>query len=323
MVPASALPAAIAHAAQADVARNAGARAPAIRRAVRSRGARSSGRASRPDGGGARRQPPGSCEADAAAAARCARPMLRYLVRRLLLTIPVLLGVATLVFALIHFIPGDPAQAMLGEGAAQEEVAQLRARLGLDRPLLVQYGAFLNGVGARRSWRVAAKRSAGGCSRSCERMPATAELALASMAVAVLIALPLGIIAAVWRGTSIDLRRHDALACRHLDSEFLAGAADGHRLCRSSSAGCRWRARHARASGASGGHARRGARGDPGAHDARQPAGRTAASPTCWPRAPKACRARAPSLHHAFRNSLIPDRHDPRLAVRRRAHRQP
>ena len=71
--------------------------------------------------------------------------MLRYLIRRLLLTIPVLLGVATLVFSLIHFIPGDPAQAMLGEGAAPEDVAQLRERLGLDRPLLVQYGSFLQG----------------------------------------------------------------------------------------------------------------------------------------------------------------------------------
>ncbi len=61
--------------------------------------------------------------------------MARYLVRRLLLTIPVLLGVATLVFALIHLVPGDPAQSMLGEGASAEEVAQLRKTLGLDRPL--------------------------------------------------------------------------------------------------------------------------------------------------------------------------------------------
>src|SRR5688572_24384769 len=72
--------------------------------------------------------------------------MHRYLIRRLLLTIPVLLGVATLVFSLIHFIPGDPAQAMLGEGAAPEDIAQLRQRLGLDRPLLVQYGSFLQGL---------------------------------------------------------------------------------------------------------------------------------------------------------------------------------
>ena len=72
--------------------------------------------------------------------------MSRYLVRRLLLTIPVLLGVATLVFALIHLVPGDPAQAMLGEGASQEEVLRLRTSLGLDRPLLTQYTAFLSGL---------------------------------------------------------------------------------------------------------------------------------------------------------------------------------
>jgi ABC-type dipeptide/oligopeptide/nickel transport system permease component len=129
--------------------------------------------------------------------------MLRYLIRRLLLTIPVLLGVATLVFALIHFIPGDPAQAILGEGATQEEVAQLRARLGLDRPLLVQYGAFLKGV-AHGDLGESLRNGQPVTGQILQRMPATAQLALASMAVAVLVALPLGIIAAVWKGTWID-----------------------------------------------------------------------------------------------------------------------
>ena len=68
--------------------------------------------------------------------------MLRFLVRRLALTIPVLLGVATLVFSLIHLIPGDPAQAMLGETASEADVAELRTRLGLDRPLIEQYAGF-------------------------------------------------------------------------------------------------------------------------------------------------------------------------------------
>jgi peptide/nickel transport system permease protein len=129
--------------------------------------------------------------------------MHRYLIRRLLLTIPVLLGVATLVFSLIHFIPGDPAQAMLGEGAAPEDVAQLRERLGLDRPLLVQYGSFLQGL-LRGDLGVSLRNDQPVLQQILERMPATAELAFASMAVAVLIALPLGIIAAVWRGTAVD-----------------------------------------------------------------------------------------------------------------------
>jgi peptide/nickel transport system permease protein len=129
--------------------------------------------------------------------------MHRYLIRRLLLTIPVLLGVATLVFSLIHFIPGDPAQAMLGEGAAPEDVAQLRQRLGLDRPLLVQYGSFLQGL-IRGDLGVSLRNDEPVMRQILERMPATAELAIASMAIAVLIALPLGIIAAVWRGTAVD-----------------------------------------------------------------------------------------------------------------------
>lgn len=129
--------------------------------------------------------------------------MLRYLTRRLLLTIPVLLGVATLVFALIHFIPGDPAQAMLGEGASPEDIAQLRTRLGLDRPLLVQYGVFLNGA-VHGDLGVSLRNDQPVAKQILERMPATAELAFAAMAVALLIALPLGIVAAVWRGTWID-----------------------------------------------------------------------------------------------------------------------
>jgi ABC-type dipeptide/oligopeptide/nickel transport system permease component len=129
--------------------------------------------------------------------------MLRYLIRRLVLTIPVLIGVATLVFSLIHFIPGDPAQAMLGEAAAPEDVAQLRERLGLDRPLLVQYGSFLQGL-ARGDLGVSLRNDQPVLHQILERMPATAELAFASMAIAVIIALPLGIIAAVWRGTAID-----------------------------------------------------------------------------------------------------------------------
>ena len=129
--------------------------------------------------------------------------MLRYLIRRLLLTIPVLFGVATLVFALIHFIPGDPAQAMLGEGATPQELHHLRERLGLNRPVIVQYGGFLAGL-VRGDLGVSLRNDQPVTRQILERMPATAELALASMAVAVLIAVPLGIIAAVWRGTAID-----------------------------------------------------------------------------------------------------------------------
>jgi peptide/nickel transport system permease protein len=129
--------------------------------------------------------------------------MPRYLLRRLLLTVPVLLGVATLVFALIHLVPGDPAQSMLGESASQEDVLRLRKTLGLDKPLLQQYGRFLNGL-ARGDLGTSFRYGTPVAREIRQRVPDTAKLAVCAMAVAVIFALPLGIIAAVYRGRSAD-----------------------------------------------------------------------------------------------------------------------
>jgi ABC-type dipeptide/oligopeptide/nickel transport system permease component len=129
--------------------------------------------------------------------------MTRYLARRLLLTIPVLLGVITLVFSLIHLVPGDPAQSMLGEGATQADIDRLRHQLGLDAPLSSQYLAYLRGIAhgdLGRSFRTGAPV----VSQLAERIPATAQLASAAMVVAVCLAVPLGLLAAVRRGTWID-----------------------------------------------------------------------------------------------------------------------
>jgi len=129
--------------------------------------------------------------------------MAAYLVRRLLLTIPVLLGVATLVFALIHLVPGDPAQAMLGEGASLEEVQRLRTSLGLDRPLLAQYTGFLGGL-VRGDLGTSFRYNTPVTQQITSRLGNTAKLALAAMLVAILFAVPLGIIAAVFRGRAPD-----------------------------------------------------------------------------------------------------------------------
>lgn len=129
--------------------------------------------------------------------------MLRYLVRRILLTIPVLLGVATLVFSLIHLVPGDPAQAMLGDGAAPQDIAELRTSLGLDRPLLDQYVTFM-GQAVTGDLGTSFRTGQPVTSMIIERLPATAELAIAAMVVALVIAIPLGVVAAVWRGTAVD-----------------------------------------------------------------------------------------------------------------------
>jgi ABC-type dipeptide/oligopeptide/nickel transport system permease component len=129
--------------------------------------------------------------------------MLSFLVRRLALTVLVLFGVATLVFSLIHLVPGDPAQAMLGDGASPEDIAQLRTRLGLDRPLVEQYAAYLKGL-SRGDLGVSLRTQQPVRSQIAERLPATAQLASAAMIVAVLLAVPLGLIAAVWQGRWID-----------------------------------------------------------------------------------------------------------------------
>ncbi len=129
--------------------------------------------------------------------------MLSFLVRRILLTIPVLLGVATLVFSLIHLIPGDPVQSMLGDGASPESVNELRARLGLDRPLYAQYVSFLSGV-AHGNLGTSLRTSEPVTAAIADRLPATFELAAAAMLVAVVIAIPLGVIAAVGAGTFVD-----------------------------------------------------------------------------------------------------------------------
>ena len=129
--------------------------------------------------------------------------MLRYLIRRLLLTIPVLLGVATLVFSLIHLVPGDPAQSMLGESAAPQDVAALRERLGLDRPLAAQYATYMTGL-ARGDLGTSFRYGTPVLGEIAARVPRTAQLAAAAMSVAILIALPLGVLAAVFKGTAID-----------------------------------------------------------------------------------------------------------------------
>ncbi|MCC7008909.1 MAG: ABC transporter permease [Acidobacteria bacterium] len=129
--------------------------------------------------------------------------MLRFIARRLVLTMVVLAGVATLVFALIHLVPGDPAAAMLGESASPADLADLRAKLGLDAPLFAQYRAYMTGVvagdlGTSFRYNTPVTREI------AARMGATAQLALVAMAIAIAIALPLGVAAALQRGRALD-----------------------------------------------------------------------------------------------------------------------
>jgi peptide/nickel transport system permease protein len=129
--------------------------------------------------------------------------LIRFIARRLLLTIPVFAGVATLVFSLIHLVPGDPVEAMLGESASTQDVANLRHQLGLDRPLYTQYVTFIRGV-VTGDLGQSLRTGQSVLGAIAERMPATIELAVAAMLFAVLVAVPLGIVAAARGGTAVD-----------------------------------------------------------------------------------------------------------------------
>jgi peptide/nickel transport system permease protein len=128
----------------------------------------------------------------------------RFLLRRLLQVAPILLAVVTLVFSLIHLIPGDPAEVMLGDGAQAADVAALRTRLGLDRPLGEQYLAFLAGLG-KLDLGVSLYYERPVTELLAERFPRTLELALAAFLVSWTLAFPLGFVAALYRGRAPDL----------------------------------------------------------------------------------------------------------------------
>ena len=129
--------------------------------------------------------------------------MTGYLLRRLAQVVPTALLAATLVFSLIHLTPGDPVEMMLGEGTQRTDVEALRHDLGLDRPLLVQYGAFLGGL-LRGDLGRSLHSGRPVLAVLAERFPATLELAVGSLLVALLVSVPLGVVAALNRDRAVD-----------------------------------------------------------------------------------------------------------------------
>jgi peptide/nickel transport system permease protein len=129
--------------------------------------------------------------------------MLKFAVRRLLLLVPILLGLSILVFFWIRALPGGPAQALLGERATPETIAQIERQYGLDRPVHVQYWKYLQRtVRGDFGTSVTTRRSV--TDELQERFPATIELSLAAMLFSVLFGIPLGFIAAKRYGTWLD-----------------------------------------------------------------------------------------------------------------------
>ncbi|MGH2425124.1 MAG: ABC transporter permease, partial [bacterium] len=129
--------------------------------------------------------------------------MLRYLTKRLLLAVPVLVGVSIVVFTMIRLIPGDPALLMAGQAATEEVVRQIRESLGLNRPVLVQYAFFVRNV-ARGDLGRSLFNGAPVTEELGQRFPRTARLALAAIMVALLIGVPAGIISATRHLSWID-----------------------------------------------------------------------------------------------------------------------
>jgi peptide/nickel transport system permease protein len=129
--------------------------------------------------------------------------MSRHFLQRILYTLPALWLILTMVFLLIHIVPGDPVLQMLGQDARVEDVAQLRHTLGLDQPLGVQYARYLVGL-ARGDWGQSLRYASPVRPIVLARFPATLELSLAALAVCLVIAIPSGVFSARRRGSKSD-----------------------------------------------------------------------------------------------------------------------
>ncbi|HEX3646873.1 MAG TPA: ABC transporter permease [Pseudonocardiaceae bacterium] len=125
------------------------------------------------------------------------------ILRRLLLTIPILVGTAVIVFLILRLVPGDPASAILGPNATPAQLRQVRLDLGLDRPIYQQFGSWLAGV-VRGDFGHDYITNQSITSELADRLPVTLELAGFAFVLAVVVAVPLGVVAAVRRGGWLD-----------------------------------------------------------------------------------------------------------------------
>jgi peptide/nickel transport system permease protein len=130
--------------------------------------------------------------------------LLRYIVRRLLLLVPILVGLSLLLFFWVRALPGSPAEALLGERATPELVAQYRERYGLDEPIHEQYAQYFKTTVVDRDLGVSVASHRTVTSEISERFPATVELALAAMIFAIAFGVPLGFLAAKRYGGFFD-----------------------------------------------------------------------------------------------------------------------
>lgn len=129
--------------------------------------------------------------------------MQRYLIKRLLSLLGTLFGVSVLVFLIVHLIPGDPAEHILGEHTTQEAIMELRTELGLDKPLLVQYVSYAGNL-LQGNLGTSYMTHETVWSQIVNRFPITLQLAALSIVIAVVAGVTLGVISAVKHNTIID-----------------------------------------------------------------------------------------------------------------------
>jgi peptide/nickel transport system permease protein len=129
--------------------------------------------------------------------------VLRFVIRRLLLLVPILIGLSILVFLWIRALPGGPAQSLLGERATEATVREIESQYGLDDPIHIQYFRYVENV-VRGDFGTSIRSRRPVSEELSERFPATIELAMAAMLFSVMFGIPLGFIAAKRHGTLID-----------------------------------------------------------------------------------------------------------------------
>lgn len=129
--------------------------------------------------------------------------MKKYICRRLLMMIPVLLGISFVVFGLLELSPGDPAQVILGQRATPESIAQLREEMGLNAPFLVRYVKYIAGV-LTGNFGVSYRTKLPVMQEILMRLPTTLIIASGSMVMMVILALPIGILSAVKQYSILD-----------------------------------------------------------------------------------------------------------------------
>ena len=129
--------------------------------------------------------------------------MLKYIIRRILAMIPVVIGITFIVFMIMKMAPGDPARMILGDNATPEAVEALREEMGLNDNYLVQYGRYMINL-CKGDMGTSYKNNRPVVDEVMTRVPATFKLAFVSAIVSILIAIPLGVLAAVKQGTLFD-----------------------------------------------------------------------------------------------------------------------